>query len=243
MTATAVLDPPGAAMSTRAATHPAPVEIPCEDLPALLDQAEVPEPLRKRISARIAIGDLTWSAGTARIAVGDLTWSAGSDGLVVWVPPSQATTARTSKPVKVYRVEETGCTCRGFYTKGGCYHPWLWAVIHAFLHPPAFTVTGDAALTLEQPLLLAALDLVQQHAVGELTLWLGSELLVLDWMSPAGTAGQLSLLGQGASANEATARGPVAALRALIASCPPEEPVATLVAAPTGLTWSMEVPA
>lgn len=229
MTATAVLDPPGAAMSAGAVEDLASVQIPPDALSALFDQAEVPLPVRERIHTRIAVGDLTWTTGP--------------DGLVVRVPPSRATTTRTSKPVKLYHMGGTSCTCRGFFAHGNCYHPWLWAVIHAWLYPPIFTVSGSAVLMLEQPLLLTALDLVQQHAVGELTLWLGSELLVLEWMSPAGTAGQLSLLGQGASANEVTARGPVAALRALIATCPPEEPVVTLVAAPAGLTWSTEVPA
>lgn len=241
MLATAVVDPPGAARSAGAVGDPAPVQIPPEDLPALLDQAEVPEPIRKRITERIAIGDLTWSAGTPRIAVGDLTWSAGSDGLVVWVPPSRATTARTSKPVKAYRVEETSCTCRGFFARGGCYHPWLWAVIHAALYPPVFTITGSAALTLEQPLLLAALDFVQQHAAGTITLWLGGETLVLELETATGTATQISLLGQGGPEGEATARGPVGALRPLIATCPSPASAVLLVATPAGLSWSTEV--
>lgn len=228
MTATAVLDPPGAAMSAGTVGDPGSVQIPSEALPALLDQAQVPRDLHDRI--------------TARILVGDLTWTDGPHGLVVQVPPSRTTTVRTTRPVKVYRVEETRCTCRGFYARGGCYHPWLWAVLHAFLHPPIFTVTGDAALTLEQPLLLAALDLIEHHAAGEITLWLGGANLVLEWTTTAMTAAQFILLGLPVADGEATARGPRAALKELLRTCPANLPAVTLVAAPTGLTWSTEVP-
>lgn len=226
MTATAAVPSPNRESPIADATDPMLVQIPPADLPTLLDQAAVPAHLRDRI------GD--------RIQQGDLTWTAGRDGLIVWVPPSRATTARTTKHVKSYRVGATSCTCRGAFTTHGCYHPWLWAVIHAALHPPVFTVSGSAALTLEQPLLVAALHLMEQHAASEVTIWLGGETLSLEWTTAADTPAQLSLLGTGAVDSEASARGSIAALAALIATCPSEAFVVTLVATPSGLTWSTE---
>lgn len=224
MTATTTVDRPAVDPSAGDSADPAPVQIPPADLPALLDQVDVPASLRDRVSARLHTGDVTWTNGP--------------DGLVVRVPPSRTTTARTTKIIKPYRVRETSCTCRGFFARHGCYHPWLWAVIHAWLHPPLLLVTGSAALTLEQPLLLAALHLLQQHAAGDLTLWLGGEALVLEFHTSTATDGQITLLGQPAAAGEATACGPVAALHALIATCPADQPAVTLVAAPSGLCWS-----
>lgn len=224
MTATAVVDHPAVDLSSGDDPDSAVVQIPPEALPALLDQAEVPAPLRDRI------GD--------RIRQGDLTWSAGRDGLVVRVPPSRATTARSPRAIRTYIVGESSCTCRGFYARGGCYHPWLWAVIHAWLHPPVFTVTGTTQLTVERALVVAALTFVHRLAVGEIVLWFVGNQLDLEFCTAAGSDGQISLVCRG-SALEATVRGPVAALQQLI-RCPGNTPQVTLLADGDGLRWDGE---
>jgi hypothetical protein len=204
----------------------------------VLDPAVLPLPDAALLAA-LAIPPATQPKVLDRLRQGDITWTDDAAGLVVHVPPSGSTRARSRSTPRAYRVTADTCTCRGFCVHGGCYHPWLWAVIHTQLHPPGFTVSGNAALTLEQPLLVAAVALMEQHAVGEITIWLGGETLVLEWTTAATTPAQLSFLGTGAGDGEATARGPVTALAALIASCPPSATTVTLQAVDGCLQWEI----
>ena len=119
----------------------------------------------------LAIPPATQQKVLDRLGQGDITWNDDAVGLVVHVPPSGSTRARARTTPRPYRVTADSCTCRGFFVHGGCYHPWLWAVIDAQLHPPVLEVTGTTQLTLERALVVAALELLRSQAVGEIVLW------------------------------------------------------------------------
>ena len=204
------------------------VQIPPTDLPRLLTDVGVPDTL--------------WNKVTTRLAAGDLTWRDSTDGLIVTVPPSSATTSRSSKAIRTYTVLSTSCTCRGFFARSGCYHLWLWAVIDAWLHPPVLTVTGAALLTLERAPLIAALNLVVQQAAGDIRLWFIPDQLAVEFQTRAGTTIETALTGHSdpADSGEAIACGSVAALRPLVAACPIASSV-TLAVRAARMSWIEEI--
>jgi hypothetical protein len=203
----------------------------------VLDPPVLPLPDAALLTA-LAIPPASHQKVLDRLRQGDITWTDDAAGLVVYVPPSRSTRARARTTPRPYHVTADSCTCRGFFVHGGCYHPFLWTILDAQLHPPVLAVTGATQLTLERTLVVAALEFVRSQAVGELALWFVGNQLDIEFHTAAGSDAQITLVCRG-SALESTARGPVTALPALIASCPPSATTVTLHASEAGLQWEV----